>query len=105
MKAKLYIATLSAVILSVLTVKAGSSDKRYFSNGGTCVVIINYYGNSDYHYASRINRFHRSYTSFDYYSPVYTDVYWYTYQPFTWGVSIYGGGGLGFGFAVNYPVY
>jgi hypothetical protein len=36
---------------------------------------------------------------------VYTDVYWYTYQPFTWGVSIYGGGGLGFGFAVNYPVY
>ncbi|HQK67456.1 MAG TPA: hypothetical protein PLL94_04860, partial [Bacteroidales bacterium] len=105
MKAKLYISALSAVILSIIPAKVSSSDKNYLSNGGTDIVINNYYDNYDYYYTSRIYRFHRSYTAFDYYSPVYTDVYWYTYRPFTWGVSIYGGGRLGFGFAINYPVY
>ena len=59
------------------------------------VVVNNYYDDYDYYFSSRINRFHRSYTAFDYYAPVFTDSYWYNYQPYSWGVSIYGGGGFG----------
>ncbi len=36
-----------------------------------------------------LKRFHNSYTSFDFYSPVYTEAYWYNFTPYTWGVSIY----------------
>jgi hypothetical protein len=53
------------------------------------VIVNNYYVRSGYEYASRIKRFHTSYVTFDFYSPVYTEVFWYRYSPYTWGVSIY----------------
>ena len=103
MKAKLYIVIISAVLLPGLLAEAQIADARNFGNDDGGLVINNYY-NYDYFYASRINRFHRSYATFTYYSPVYTDSYWYTYNPFTWGLSIYGGV-LGFGVSYNYPIY
>jgi hypothetical protein len=99
MKAKLYIGLMAAGMLSVSAAHAQLDRHGYNDNGGT-VVINNYYDDYDYFYASRISRFHRSYSRFDYYAPLFTDTYWYSYQPFTWGVSIYGGGfGGGFGYA------
>jgi hypothetical protein len=69
------------------------------------VVVSGYYTVNDYHFSSRINRFHKSYAEFSYYSPVFTDTYWYSYSPFTRGVSIYGGGAVGIGYSGYYPVY
>ncbi|MCK7540621.1 MAG: hypothetical protein MZV63_61895 [Marinilabiliales bacterium] len=53
------------------------------------VVVNNYYYDSGYEYASRMKRFHTSYVTFDFYSPLYTEIFWYRYTPYTWGVSIY----------------
>jgi hypothetical protein len=53
------------------------------------IVVNNYYYLNGYEYASRIKRFHRSYVTFDFYSPLFTEIYWYRYRPYTWGVSIY----------------
>jgi len=105
MKAKYYIGILSAMLLAGYPLKAQITDNRNFRNDDAGLVINNYYDDYDYYYSSRINRFHRSYTAFDYYSPMFTDTYWYNYQPYTWGLSIYGRNGLGFGFSFNYPVY
>jgi hypothetical protein len=106
MKAKFYSGLLSALILACLPAKAQYADNTDYNNDGTGTVINNYYMDDyDYYYSSRINRFHRSYAAFDYYSPVFTDSYWYNYKPFSWGVSIYGRSGFGFGFSFNYPVY
>ena len=96
MKAKLYIVLLSAIILPAIPAGAQMADSRDFRGGE--VVRTSY--NHDFFYASRINRFHRSYSSFSYYSPVFTDTYWYTYSPYSWGVSIYGGR-VGFGIGYN----
>lgn len=108
MKAKFYIGFIAAVLLPGFLTQAQTpySDDYGYGNGGT--VINNYYGyDYDYYYASRINRFHRAYSTFDYYSPVFTDVYWYNYQPFTWGLSIYNGFGSGlyFDWGWNNPWY
>ncbi len=105
MKAKFYTAILSALLLTGLTASGQLGDNRNFRNDEAGVVINNYYDDYDYYYSSRINRFHRSYSAFDYYSPVFTESYWYNWQPFSWGVSIYGRSGFGFGYAINYPVY
>ena len=105
MKAKLYIRIIVVFMLTGLTVNAQTNYAGDFRNDDAIVVVNNYYDNYDYYYSSRINRFHRSYTDFNYYAPVYTDAYWYNYQPFTWGISIYGGGGFGIGYATAYPVY
>jgi hypothetical protein len=103
MKAKLYIGLMAAGMLSVSAANAQMDGHGYRDNGGT-VVVNNYYDDYDYFFASRISRFHRSYAHFDYYAPLFTDTYWYSYQPFTWGVSIYGGAfGGGFGYAS--PIY
>lgn len=67
------------------------------------IMVTSYYDVNDYHFSSRINRFHRSYTEFTYYSPVFTDTYWYSYTPYSWGVSIYGG--FATGYSYSYPVY
>ncbi len=50
----------------------------------------NYY---DFEYAARINRFHRN-MGFDYYNDYYTNLYWYTADPFFFGTSIYFGWGF-----------
>jgi hypothetical protein len=84
MKAKLYIGILFVLLLAGSTVKAQRDD---------------------FYFSSRINRFHRSYSDFNYYAPVFTDSYWYNYQPYSWGISIYGGGGFGISYSNNYPVY
>ena len=105
MKAKYYIGILSILLLTFSTVKAQRADSRDYSNDDAKLVVNNYYNDYDYYFSSRINRFHRSYAAFDYYSPVFTDSYWYNYQPFSWGLSIYGGGGFGLGYSNNYPGY
>lgn len=57
-------------------------------------ITNNYYGdyyedNNDYDYAARINRFHRPIYGSGYYDPFYTNMYYYNYDPFYWGTSIY----------------
>ena len=105
MKAKLYIGILQAFMLTGLTANAQMDYAGDYRHDDANVVVNNYYDNYDYYYSSRINRFHRSYAAFEYYAPVFTDSYWYNYQPFSWGVSIYGGGGFGIGYVNPYPVY
>jgi len=106
MKAKIYIGIISALMLSALPAEAQFADSRDFRDDGATLVVNNYYDDYDYYFSSRINRFHRSYSAFSYYSPVFTETYWYSYQPWSWGMSIYGGRTLfGVGFAYNYPVY
>jgi hypothetical protein len=69
-------------------------------------IIINnyYYGDYyDYAYSSRIRRFYRPYASVSsYYDPFFTNMFWYNYDPFYSGVSIY----LGYGaIPMYYPGY
>jgi len=105
MKAKFYLGILSALLIAASPVKAQFVANSEFRNDGAGIVINNYYDDYDYYFSSRINRFHRSYAAFGYYSPVFTDTYWYNYQPYSWGVSIYGRSGFGYGYSVNYPIY
>ncbi len=48
----------------------------------------NYY---DYAYSSRLRRFHNHYCCNNYWDDYYTNRYWYTYNPWDWGISIYWG--------------
>jgi hypothetical protein len=104
MKAKLQIGILGALLLQVFPANGQIAETRDYRNDRAGLVVNNYY-NYDYFYSSRINRFHRAYSTFSYYSPVFTDSYWYTYRPYSLGMSIYGGGRIGFGIAYNYPLY
>lgn len=85
---------LTAVTTMMLAVNAAASEDEVTRTGDFSyhtqgiVVTRNYYDNG-YEFASRINRFHRTYVSFDFYSPIFTETYWYHYTPYTWGVSIY----------------
>lgn len=61
-------------------------------------VINNYYGDYyeaddyyDFSYSARIRRFHRPVWSMGYYGGLYTDYYWYSYNPYHCGLSIYYG--------------
>jgi len=69
-----------------------ATTQSYTDSTGNTYVTNNYYGDyyedSDYAYASRINRFHR-YNTWNYYDPFYTNMYWYNYDPYFYGVSIY----------------
>lgn len=87
---------LPALILVITSLSPAFAEKSTPSGdvngdipGSQKVVVNNYYYQNGYDFASRINRFHRSYITFDFYSPLYTEVYWYRYKPYTWGVSIY----------------
>ena len=104
MKAKIYIGILTAVLIPGFLVKAQVNDSRDFGNDEASTVVNNYY-NYDFYYSSRINRFHRSFLTFNYYAPLFTDSYWYNYEPASWGLSIYGGTRLGLGLSFNYPLY
>lgn len=71
-----------------------NSEQYVDQNGNT--VVNNYYGDyyeddNDFEYAARINRFHSGNLGWGYYDPWYTNMYWYTYDPFFWGTSIYAG--------------
>ncbi len=105
MKAKYIIGILLVILLAGLPSKAQDRGANNYRSNDASIVVNNYYDDYDYYYSSRINRFHRSYNLFNYYSPVFTDTYWYTYQPYSWGLSIYGGSGFGYGLSYNYPVY
>ena len=105
MKAKYNIGLISVLLIVASSLQAQMNDIDSYGYDGATVTVNNYYGDYDYFYSSRISRFHRSYTSFNYYAPVFTETYWYNYQPYTWGISIYGGGGFGYGFSTGYPVY
>ncbi len=68
------------------------SEQYVDENGNN--VTNNYYGDyyeddNDYSYSSRIRRFHNYNSSWGYYDPWYTNMYYYTYDPFFWGTSIY----------------
>jgi hypothetical protein len=102
MKAKFYIIIISAVLFPRFQAKAQIDDPGNYQNNDSRVVVNNYY-DYDFYYSSRINRFHRSFSAFNFYAPLFTDSYWYNYEPYSWGLSIYGGSG--FGFSNNYPVY
>jgi len=79
-----------AVAYAALAADAGEAPgERGNGYGNQQIVVNNYYNGSGYEYASRINRFHNSYVAFDFYSPLYTETFWYHYTPYTWGVSIY----------------
>ena len=81
-------------------------------------------GYNDYSYASRIRRFHEPNPGYSYYDNYYTNNYYYEYDPWTYGTSIYsnyyygypatygwsvgfgfGWGGFGLGFGWGYPYY
>jgi hypothetical protein len=105
MKTIFFTVIVAVFIICPATLQAQTDHRQSRGNGNRGVVVNNYYSNHDYDYfySSRINRFHRSYATFNYYSPVFTESYWYNPMPFTWGISIYGAGGFGGRYYYNYP--
>ncbi|MBN3035483.1 MAG: hypothetical protein JW861_07830 [Bacteroidales bacterium] len=90
-----------------------STSESYADPNGTTYITNNYYYDGyasdyyDYSYSARIRRFHDPYFGFGYYSPCYTNAYWYNYDPWYWGSSIYFGypfwsPSLYFGFSYNW---
>ncbi len=70
------------------------TESYYSTDGSNTYITNNYYGGYyDYSYAARIRRFHRSYGFDSYYHDYYTNLYWYNYDPYFWGTSIYVGTG------------
>lgn len=78
-----------------------SDTEQYSTPGGDTYITNNYYTDDyyDYAYAARLRRFHNPYCFNSYYSDWYTNMYWYDYNPYSWGMSIY----LGYNFW--YPSY
>ena len=74
---------------------AETSAAQPATSTGNTYITNNYYDEDDYYdyyYTSRIRRFHRDlYCGWGYYDPFYTNLYWYDYNPYNWGVSIYMG--------------
>ncbi|MBE9481355.1 MAG: hypothetical protein IMY69_06635, partial [Bacteroidetes bacterium] len=73
-----------------------SSTEIITTPDSTTYITNNYYYDDynyddyyDYSYAARIRRFHGPYHGFSYYDPYYTNMYWYNYNPYSWGTSIY----------------
>jgi hypothetical protein len=70
-------------------------------------VVNNYYGDVyydsddyyDYAYSARIRRFHNPSMGLGFYDPFYTNMYFYNYDPFFWGSSIY----MSYGFWNPHP--
>ncbi|MCX6291562.1 MAG: hypothetical protein NT126_07335 [Bacteroidetes bacterium] len=59
---------------------------------GHTYVTNNYYNDDDYYdyaYTARLKRFYAPAYGYSYYDPFYTNLYWYDYNPASWGVSIY----------------
>lgn len=83
------IATMTVAFSALAADGYGRDNDNRFGYGNQQVVVNNYYFDNGYEYASRIKRFHNSYVAFDFYSPVFTETFWYNYTPYTWGVSIY----------------
>ncbi|MEZ5067957.1 MAG: hypothetical protein R2847_05455 [Bacteroidia bacterium] len=70
------------------------SDGSSASQSGNTYVTNNYYNDDDYYdyaYTARLRRFYRPMWGYGYYDSYYTNSYWYDYNPYNWGVSIYCG--------------
>ena len=74
--------------------------EQYTDGSGNTYITNNFNGSNntfnyddyyDYAYAARIRRFHQPVVIASYYDAYYTNAYWYTYDPFLWGTSIYTG--------------
>jgi len=69
-----------------------SGQNRSSGDGnGNTYITNNYYDEDDYYdyaYSARIRRFYHP-LGWSYYDPFYTNLYWYDYNPFSWGVSLY----------------
>jgi len=92
MKKKILLAALAVATMTTMALAADkdpSGEGPRSATGSQQVIMNNYYVHGGYEYTSRLKRFHTSYVTFDFYSPMYTEVYWYRYTPYTWGVSIY----------------
>ena len=78
-----------------------SNSNRSTDDSGNTYVTNNYYNNDyyDYAYSARLRRFHHNY-NYGYYDNYYTNSYWYDYNPYSYGQSIY----LGYNWW-NPPVY
>jgi hypothetical protein len=92
MKKKILLATIAVAAMATMAIAADRDPSEAgprSANSSQQVIVNNYYLQGGYEYTSRIKRFHTSYVTFDFYSPMYTEVFWYRYTPYTWGVSIY----------------
>ena len=92
MKTKILLTAIATMTMTSLLMASGGTNASGGpgnSIGNQQVIVNNYYFDNGYEYASRINRFHNSFVTFDFYSPLFTETYWYHYTPYTWGVSIY----------------
>ncbi len=83
------IAIAASVTIAVASDSTPSGGERGAFGASQQVIVTSYHNHSGYEFASRIKRFHTTYVTFDFYSPVYTEIYWYRPTPYTWGVSIY----------------
>ncbi len=74
-----------------------NNSEQYVDEDGNTYITNNYYQDDsyDYFYASRINRFYRPMYGAGYYDPFYTNMYWYTGNPYYYGTSIYSNWGNG----------
>lgn len=74
-----------------------STTETYTDESGDTYVTKNYYYEDvyshddyyDYQYTSRIRRFNNPNYGYNYYHSYYTNMYWYDYNPYSWGVSVY----------------
>jgi hypothetical protein len=89
MKTKILLSAITVMMITSFAAASGSNEENGYGYSGQQVIVNNYYYDNGYEYASRIKRFHTSYVTFDFYSPMFTEIYWYSYTPYTWGVSIY----------------
>lgn len=90
---------------------------------GNTYITNNYYEKDDYYdysYSANLRRYYMPAYGYGYYDPFYTNLYWYDYNPVSWGVSIYMGynwwapssyyyspwyPSIGFSFGWGYPYY
>ncbi len=58
---------------------------------GNTYITNNYYNDDyyDYSYAAKMRRFYEPGIGLSYYDDYYTNMYWYSYNPIDWGISIY----------------
>ena len=87
---------------------SSNSEQSYSSDGKT--IINNYYDDDDDDYGiytTRINRFHRPYGRFDYYSPAYCGFYYDPFWNTGWNIGFGYSYGFGpsWGFGYNYGFY
>ena len=78
--------------------KLNDENVTYSDTSEDGTMINNYYGDYyeaddyyDFSYSARIRRFHKPIWSMGYYGGLYTDYYWYSYNPYHCGMSIYYG--------------